>query len=135
MQERTRTIVKAAQNGGKACSGPNKEKKPCNNRACPGKNFISVNCQWSSWKWGRCSKSCGYGVKYGSRRIVRQARNGGRGCSGGSRRRISCVVRRKCTSQSIKKSMLKQLMHFELISILIFLFLRLQKQEWPMWFV
>ena len=96
VQERTRTIVKAAQNGGKACSGPNKEKNPCNNRACPGKNFISVNCRWSSWKWGRCSKSCGYGVKYGSRRIVRKARNGGRRCSGGSRRRTSCVVRRSC---------------------------------------
>ena len=133
VQERTRTIVKAAQNGGKACSGPNKEKNPCNDRACPGKNFISVNCRWSSWKWGPCSKSCGYGVKYGSRRIVRQARNGGRRCSGSSRQRTSCV-RRKCSgssssSQGIKRSMLKQLMHFELISILIFLFLRLQKQE------
>ena len=38
VQERTRTIVTPAKNGGKACSGPNKGKKACNNEACPGKN-------------------------------------------------------------------------------------------------
>ena len=59
--------------------------------------FISVNCQWSSWTWRACSKTCGYGgVKYGSRRKVRHARNGGRRCSGGSSIRRSCYVR-KCS--------------------------------------
>ena len=38
VQERTRTIVTPAKNGGKACSGANKEKKACNIEACPGKN-------------------------------------------------------------------------------------------------
>ena len=38
VQERTRTIVTPAKNGGKACSGPNKEEKACNIEACPGKN-------------------------------------------------------------------------------------------------
>ena len=38
VQERTRTIVTAAQNGGKACVGVNKENKGCNIRSCPGKN-------------------------------------------------------------------------------------------------
>ena len=39
VQERTRTIVTPASNGGKACSGPNKDKeKACSIEACPGKN-------------------------------------------------------------------------------------------------
>ena len=38
VQERTRTIVTPAKNGGKACSVPNKEGKACNTEACPGKN-------------------------------------------------------------------------------------------------
>ena len=65
--------------------------------------FISVNCQWSAWGWSGCSKTCGYGgVKYGTRRKVRHARNGGRRCSGSSRRSIRCMVRRSC--RGIKKS-------------------------------
>ena len=38
VQERKRTIVTSASNGGKACSGSNKGEKACNNEACPGKN-------------------------------------------------------------------------------------------------
>ena len=36
LQERTRTIVTQAQNGGKACDGSNKDTRNCNNRGCPG---------------------------------------------------------------------------------------------------
>ena len=36
LQERTRTIVTEAQNGGKACVGNNKHSRLCNNRGCPG---------------------------------------------------------------------------------------------------
>ena len=36
LQERTRTIVTEAQNGGKACVGNNKDSRLCNNRGCPG---------------------------------------------------------------------------------------------------
>ena len=35
-QERTRTIVTASQNGGKACDGSNKDTRNCNNGGCPG---------------------------------------------------------------------------------------------------
>ena len=36
LQERTRTIVTEAQNGGKACVGNNKHSRLCNNGGCPG---------------------------------------------------------------------------------------------------
>ena len=36
LQERTRTIVTEAQNGGKACVGNTKDTRLCNNRGCPG---------------------------------------------------------------------------------------------------
>ena len=52
-----------------------------------------MNCRWSSWRWGGCSKNCGRGVKYGTRHIVCHAKNGGRGCTGGSRTSKSCFVR------------------------------------------
>ena len=85
-----RWIVTHARNGGRKCSGGSSIRASCFVRKCP-----ALPCRWSSWRWGRCSKSCGYGVKYGTRRIVRHARNGGRRCSGGSRMRASCFVR-KC---------------------------------------
>ena len=49
VQERTRTIVTKAQNGGKACVGNNKHSRLCNKRGCPGikskdhmSNFFAV---------------------------------------------------------------------------------------------
>ena len=36
LQERTRTIVTAAKNGGNACNDANKDTRLCNNGGCPG---------------------------------------------------------------------------------------------------
>ena len=36
LQERNRTKVKRAQNGGKECNGANKETRLCNKQKCPG---------------------------------------------------------------------------------------------------
>ena len=55
--------------------------------------FISVDCQLSSWRWGKCSKSCGGGYKYATRWIVRHAKNGGKGCSNHRRKSARCGVR------------------------------------------
>ena len=54
-----------------------------------------VNCQWSGWTTasgsaGRCNKSCGGGHYTRTRRVVRSARYGGRGCSGSSTQRVRC---------------------------------------------
>ena len=43
----------------------------------------AVHCQWSSWTWsngGVCTKTCGWGKMYGTRKITRQPSNGGRPC-------------------------------------------------------
>ena len=52
-----------------------------------------MNCRWSSWRWSQCSKNCGRGVKYGTRRIVCHVKNGGKRCTGGSKMTQSCFVR------------------------------------------
>ena len=43
-----------------------------------------VDCQWSAWSWGSCSKSCSGGTQMGSRTISQQALNGGKECTGDS---------------------------------------------------
>ena len=54
--------------------------------------IFPVNCQWSSWgKWSSCSKTCGgNGIKHRSRRIVKNAKHGGKKCVGIIREKISC---------------------------------------------
>ena len=49
-----------------------------------------VNCEWSSWSWGTCTRTCGGGTKSGSRTISQQAANGGTACTGGSTTTRSC---------------------------------------------
>ena len=63
--------------------------------------FFSVDCQWSAWSWRGCSKSCGYGVQSGTRRIVRHARNGGRRCYGGTSTSRRCRIRTTCPTPGI----------------------------------
>ena len=42
-----------------------------------------VDCLWSSWSTHiPCSKTCGQGTEWVHRRIVREAKNGGRECMG-----------------------------------------------------
>ena len=44
---------------------------------------LPVPCQWGSWDFGPCSKSCGGGVRIKSRTKVIEERNGGN-CLGSS---------------------------------------------------
>ena len=76
LQERKRTKVTNAKNGGMECVGSHKETLSCNERNCP------VDCQWSNWsKNGGCTKTCGGGIQKYYRYKLQEEKNGGRPCS------------------------------------------------------
>ena len=57
--------------------------------------LLSVDCQWGQWgRWASCTKTCGGGTQISTRRIKRQAQNGGR----------DCVERKTKTQQCNKNS-------------------------------
>ena len=49
-----------------------------------------VNCKWGRWNWQSCDVTCGGGTQSGTRRVIQQAANGGRPCSGPSRATRTC---------------------------------------------
>ena len=56
-----------------------------------------MHCKWSSWgKWTSCSKSCGRGLRYRSRKKEQVAKHGGKRCYGGNLARESCSLRKNC---------------------------------------
>ena len=62
------------------------------------KNLLSApeNCLWSSWsEWTPCSKTCGKGQRTKTRTVLRTAKNGGKDCTGNSRRTQQCRMK-KC---------------------------------------
>jgi len=44
--------------------------------------YIPVDCEWSEWKIGECSKQCGGGRRINKREQNVLAAHGGRECSG-----------------------------------------------------
>lgn len=84
VQMRTRTITKAAANGGKECPVLS-ETKPCNEQSCQIPPTVSVaspvNCEVSAWTaWSQCDKSCGGGNQTRTRTVTKPAANGGTAC-------------------------------------------------------
>jgi len=73
-QSRSRTVLKAAANGGAACAGLS-EQRECNKQHCPVDCMVSV---WSSF--GKCSKKCGGGIQVATRSVLVAATNGGIPC-------------------------------------------------------
>nr|XP_058953113.1 coadhesin-like [Pocillopora verrucosa] len=73
-------------NGGAGCRGPSRRSRRCNSRSC------KVDGHWSPWSgYGRCSKSCGRGYQYRTRKCNNPPpANGGKRCRGSSRRKRSC---------------------------------------------
>jgi Spondin-like TSP1 domain len=70
----TRTVTKAAANGGTACPVLS-QSVPCNTQACP------VDCQVSGWSgWSGCSASCGGGTQTQTRSVTVNPANGGAAC-------------------------------------------------------
>lgn len=73
-QTRSRSVVSAAQHGGKPCSNFG-QKQYCNNGPCP------IHCTVTSWStYTSCSKSCGKGFHSRTRSVVQHANHGGYVC-------------------------------------------------------
>ena len=115
---RIRKIIKKASKGG-SCPGQRTETKSCNEQGCPGmygKLSLKVlhakvqlvflkcleNCAWSTWSsYSQCSKTCGPGSKYRTRKKVKVEKNGGT-CLGSGRDSRSCNVK-KCPGTFFKR--------------------------------
>ena len=54
-------------------------------------NWLSVDCQWGEWKSGKCSVTCGKGVRKYGRIEHQQALFGGIPCKGQSNRTEPCA--------------------------------------------
>lgn len=66
-QQRQRSIVRQASNGGKECPSLS-ETQSCGSYPCP------VDCEMSPWsEWSRCSALCGEGQSFRTRRILSAA--------------------------------------------------------------
>ena len=68
----SRTEKVKALNGGRPCFGDGTKTELCNIQDCP------IDCQWSEWHYGPCSKTCGRGGKVISRTEKVKAQNGGK---------------------------------------------------------
>ena len=54
-------------------------------------NKILVDCKWSEYgEWSECSVTCGKGHKTATRKVIREAQNGGRECKGKSQKTKPC---------------------------------------------
>ena len=82
----SRTEKVKAQNGGKPCFGDGAKTELCNIQDCP------IDCQWSEWQYGSCSRTCGGGVKVISRTEKVKAQNRGKSCSGDGTKTEYCNI-------------------------------------------
>mmetsp|Transcript_113826 Transcript_113826/g.321923 ORF Transcript_113826/g.321923 Transcript_113826/m.321923 type:complete len:414 (+) Transcript_113826:196-1437(+) len=72
LQFRQRWVISQSYNGGKLCSGEMVEKKVCNKRHC------DIDCAWHAWQeWGRCTSTCGDGVRLRVRDMMWEAKFNG----------------------------------------------------------
>ena len=63
-----------------------------------------VNCEWSEWKIGQCSKSCDGGLRNKTRTIMTKESNKGK-CRGNATVQETCSLN-NCSSQFIFKTYL-----------------------------
>lgn len=72
--EGTREVAQLAGEGGASCPVL-ATKLPCNDKPCP------INCVVGGWaKWSACSKDCGGGTTSRARKVITQAKDGGKLC-------------------------------------------------------
>ena len=116
-QDRTRNILVYANGTGKLCSGASREMHPC--EGGKGETPLcssgeeTIDCVLASWgHWSDCSKFCGGGQMYKSRRVVQQAPGDGCGCGCGWPGRVTARLgpladagARRITSQGAPRSL------------------------------
>ena len=61
---------------------------------------ILVDCEWTSWKKGTCSKTCAGGTQTNTRTIKVEARDGGANCTGESVETLDCNTQ-ECPSKGL----------------------------------
>lgn len=84
-QTRERLRDPPAQYGGKECDKELLQNVTCNKKLC------KINCAWDQWgPYGKCSKTCGSGIKWRTRQIRSPARYGGEKCTGGYHSMATC---------------------------------------------
>ena len=55
-------------------------------------SIFAVDCEWSDWSFGECSKSCGVGTRMDYRFVRVNASNGGKDCQGLSNIQENCNI-------------------------------------------
>ena len=84
-QTRLRSVAQVAEGNGKTCKGDSVQQRICNDIPC------QVDCQWGEFgEWSKCSQDCGVGTQVRSRRVIQEAKNGGKTCFGSKTQTRSC---------------------------------------------
>lgn len=86
-QNRTRSILITAANGGQECTGESTSFRDCNTQKCP------VHCVWTPWgDWDTCTKTCGGGMQGRTRSVLIKERYGGKPCVGDPQQMQGCSM-------------------------------------------
>jgi len=92
-QYRSRSIARAASEGGAGCAGVFEEYEECQEVDCPSNGR---DCQLGPWtRWSDCSSTC-QGHHSRARSIAVQAENGGKPCTGGLEEMRPCNEQQTC---------------------------------------
>ncbi|CAE7323413.1 Hmcn1 [Symbiodinium natans] len=85
---RMRKVLVKEDGGGRPCSEPLEQEKPCAEKTCP------VDCLWGDWShWSHCSQTCGSNVSLwatSARKRLVEETAGGRPCDGEDEQKKLC---------------------------------------------